>query len=108
MNVTGAPVQVVPVEGFIDGVTVMVAVAGVDPALIAVNEGRSPVPPAARPMDGLLLAHVKIVPDTDPLKVTGVVAVPLQADWLEMALTDGVGYTVIVKVVVDPVQRTPP
>lgn len=43
------------------GVTVIVAVNGIIPGLIAVNEGISPVPLAARPMEGWVLTQLKIV-----------------------------------------------
>lgn len=47
----------VPVHPFAVGVTVMVATSGAVPVLVAVNEGRLPVPLAARPIDGLLFAQ---------------------------------------------------
>jgi hypothetical protein len=53
MNVIGAPVQ-----PFAVGVTVIVATTGVVPALIAVNEGISPVPLAASPIDGVLFVQL--------------------------------------------------
>ena len=47
----------VPVQPSNDGVTVIVAVTGDVPALVAVNEGMLPVPLAPRPMLVLLLVH---------------------------------------------------
>ena len=61
-----------------EGVMVMVAVALVDPALVAVNEGMFPVPLAARPMEVSLLVQVIVVPLTTPLSGMMEVAVPLQ------------------------------
>jgi len=47
------------------GVIVMVAIIGVLPILVALNDGIIlPLPPAARPMDGVLLLHVNRVPAT--------------------------------------------
>lgn len=51
-------VREVPVQPFADGITVMVATLGESVALSAVNTGRSPIPPEARPIDVSLLVHV--------------------------------------------------
>jgi hypothetical protein len=52
----------------------MVAVMGELVALVAVNEGISPDPLAARPMSMLLFVQVKVVPFTGPDKfVTGAI-----------------------------------
>ena len=48
------------------------------PALVAINEGISPVPLAGRPMEGLLFVQLNIVPPTAPEKVTVEVAALLQ------------------------------
>ena len=54
----------------------MVAVIGDVVVLVAVNDGTLPGPLAARPIAGLLLVHVNVVPETDPDKVvTGTAAV---------------------------------
>ncbi len=95
VNVIGVPVQSVPPFRKL-GVTVIVAVTGALVALVAVNDAMSPVPLAARPIDGVLLVHVYTVPVTAPLKVTAVVAAPLQRVWFDTAFTVGVGFTVIV------------
>jgi hypothetical protein len=47
----------VPVHPFAVGVTVMVAITGAVPLLVAVKDGIFPVPLAASPMDGVLLTH---------------------------------------------------
>jgi hypothetical protein len=67
-----------PLHPLAVGVTVIVAVTGVVPVLIALKDGMLPVPLAASPMDGLLLVQSKLVPATPPLKVTAVVEAPLQ------------------------------
>ena len=77
VNVTG-----VPLHPFAIGVTVIVAVAGVVPALVAVNAFILPEPLAGRPIAGLLLVQLKVVPPTVPVKFTGDVDVPLQIVWL--------------------------
>ena len=47
----------VPEHPFAVGVTVMVAITVVVPALVAVKEGMFPIPLPASPMDGVLLTH---------------------------------------------------
>jgi hypothetical protein len=68
----------VPMQPFAVGVTVMVATTLVVPALVAVKDGRFPVPLAARPMEGVLLVHAKVVLPTGPVKVIPDVVAPLQ------------------------------
>jgi hypothetical protein len=68
----------VPIHPFANGITVIVAITGAVPALVAVKDGIFPVPFAASPMDGALLTHTKVEPDTGPVMgITDVVA-PLQ------------------------------
>ena len=55
----------------------MVAVIGLVPALMAVNEAILPEPLAANPIDGVLLAQLYTVPATVPVKFTGAVGVAL-------------------------------
>jgi hypothetical protein len=68
----------VPVHPFADGVTVIVATTFVIPAFVAVKEGMLPVPLPARPMDGVLLTHAKVVPPTGPEIGIAAVVAPLQ------------------------------
>ena len=107
VKVIGVPVQLMPPLVNV-GVTVMVAVTGVLPILMAINAGMVLVPLAPRPMDVLLFVQLYTVPATGPLMVIGVVAVPLHTVWLGMVFTAGVGFTVIVKVIGEPVQVVPP
>ena len=58
------------------GVTIMVAVAAVEPVLVAVKAAILPVPLAARPIDGLLFVHVYDVAPV-PEKLIAVVEVLL-------------------------------
>jgi hypothetical protein len=101
-------VRGVPLHPLALGVTVIVATTGVVPVFTAVNEAISPVPLAARPIDGVLLVQLYVVPATAPPKLTAAVLAPLQTIWLLTAFTVGVGLTVIVKVRGVPVQVTPP
>jgi hypothetical protein len=57
VNILGVPGQI-PLKG----VTVIVAVTGALPVLMAVKAGISPLPPAARPMEVFVFVHEKVVP----------------------------------------------
>ena len=105
VNVIGVPVQVTPLLVNV-GVTVIVATTGAVPVLIAVKLGMFPVPAAARPILVLLFVQLYTVPAALPVKVTAAVGAPLHTAWLATALTVGTGFTVIVKVIVGPVQVT--
>jgi len=72
VNVCAAPGQ--PAA---DGVTVIVAVTGAVPVLIAANAGIFPLPDAAKPIDVLLFVQLKVVPLTAPEKATRFVEAPL-------------------------------
>jgi hypothetical protein len=87
----------VPVQPFAEGVTVIVATAGVLPLFIPLKAGISPVPEAASPMLVLLLVQLKVVPLTAPEKLTAVVLLPLHTVWSAGSFTVGVGFTVMVK-----------
>ena len=65
-----------------DGVTVIVAVTGAVPGLVALNDAILPVPLATNPIDGVLFVQLKVVPATVPLKFTGAVEVLLHTTWL--------------------------
>ena len=73
VNVTG-----VPLHPFATGVTVIVAVTGVVPVLVAVNAAIFPVPLAPRPIDVLLFVQLNVVPVTGPVKLIAEVEAPLQ------------------------------
>jgi len=60
---TARPVQLLAV-----GVTVIVAVIGIVSVLVAVNEGKSPVPFAPSPIDVLLLVQENVVPGVGLVK----------------------------------------
>ena len=85
----------VPVHPFAIGVTVIVAVIGDVPVLVAVYAGMFPMPLVPKPT---LIedVHEKLVPVTGPLKLIAVPAAPLQCT-LSLILVDvGFGLTVIV------------
>lgn len=107
VKVVLAPVQLMP-PLVKRGVIVIVAVTGVLPLLMAMNDGMVLVPLAASPIDGVLFVQLYTVPATGPVIVTAVVAAPLHTVWLAIVLTDGVGFTVMVKLTGVPVQVVPP
>ena len=106
VKVIGVPVQVVPALVY-EGVTVIVATTGALLAFVAVKDAILPDPAAARPMVGVLLVQLYIVPATAPLKLMAAVEAPLHNSWLLTALTVAVGLTVIVNVIGVPVQVVP-
>ena len=71
VNVVGVPGQPLAT-----GVTVMVAVTALAPALMAVKAAILPVPLAAKPMLGVLFVQLYVVPV--PLNVIAVVVALLQ------------------------------
>ena len=75
----------------------MMAVAVALVVFIAVNEGISPVPLTAKPMEVLLLVQIKLVAATAPVKFIALVGAVLHIAWLAGWATLGVGFTVIVK-----------
>jgi hypothetical protein len=52
------------------GVTVIVAVTAAAVAFVATNAGKLPAPLAARPIDGVLLIQLNVVPGVGLLNVT--------------------------------------
>jgi hypothetical protein len=68
----------VPWQPFATGVTVMKPDCGTLPVLTGLKEGILPVPLAARPIEGLLLVQLKVVPITAPVKLMALVALPTQ------------------------------
>jgi hypothetical protein len=99
VNVTGVPLQPVPVT---IGVTVIVAVTGTLLVFTAVKLGMLPVPDAASPMLGVLFVQLKLVPATGLVKLTAVVAAPLHNTWLVGVFTLGVGLMVSVAMIDGP------
>ena len=71
-------VSCVPVHPFAVGLTMMVAITGVAPVLIAVNGPIFPVPLAASPIVASLFVQLKVVPLTTLLKLIAEVVAPLQ------------------------------
>jgi hypothetical protein len=68
----------VPVHPFAVGVTAIDATTGTVPVLMALNGAIFPAPAPARPIDGVLLVHAKVVPATGLPKVIAAVVAPLQ------------------------------
>ena len=80
----------------------MVAVIGAAVLFLAVNDGKLPLPLAAKPIAVLLFAHVKVAPVVGELNAVAATVVLLQAVLLVIALTVAVGFTVMVKVLESP------
>jgi hypothetical protein len=68
----------VPTQPLAVGVTVIVAITGVVPALVAVNDGILPVPLAASPIVGSLFVQAKVAPASGLVNAIAVVVAPLQ------------------------------
>lgn len=86
----------VPTQLFAVGVTVTVPEMGVVPGFVPVKDGMFPLPLAAKPMAELLLVQVYVVPVTGLLGTTTVLLAFLHIVWLDMAFTEGEGFTVTV------------
>ena len=84
-----------PTQPFAVGVTVIVAVIGDGPVLLAIYAGMFPFPLVPKPT---LVedVHEKLVPLTGPLKLIAVPEAPLQCVLLLILLTVAAGLTVIV------------
>lgn len=111
VNVCDVPVQVMPAL-VNTGVTVISAVTGERPVLVAMKLGILPVPLAASPIDGALLVHWKLSAPVGPVvglvKLIGAVGLPLHNTWPATGFTTGVGFTVIVNVIGVPTQPVGP
>jgi len=97
---TGLTVMVkedeIPVQLFATGTTVMVAVIGLFPVFVAVNDGIFPVPLAPNPMAVFEFVQEKVPPAGILVKFT-VGTVPLvQTVILAGTFTEGTGFTVMV------------
>ena len=97
-------VCIAPVQLFAEGVTVIIPVVGALVILVAVKEAIFPAPVVVRPIPGLLFVQLKVVPVTEPVKLTGAVAALLHNVWLAGLTTSGVGFTRTAKVCDAPVQ----
>ena len=86
-----------PVQPLADGVMVMVATVGVLPLSVAIKELMLSIPLCPRPMVVSEFVQAYVVPLTDPVKCTAVVAAPLHKSWLPVGKAPGVGLTVILK-----------
>ena len=94
----------VPKQPFAFGVTVIVAITGVNPEFIVVKLAILPLPEAARPIDGVSFVQSKVVPFTVPVKRIVPLAIPLHFTRLVIEVTFGCGFTVILNVLDKPVQ----
>jgi hypothetical protein len=71
-----------PVQLFASGVTMIVAVTGALDKFMAVNDGISPLPVFAKPMEVLSLVQLKLLPLTAPVKLIAFVDEPVHKVWL--------------------------
>ena len=78
-----------------EGVTVIVAVIGEVPVLIAEKLPISPEPEAANPIEVVLFVHVKVPPEGVLAKLVAATVPPLQTSIFDGTVTVGVGLTVI-------------
>ena len=91
INVIGMPLQ--PANPANDtGVAVIVAITGLLPVFIAINEGILPVPPAASPISGVLLTQ--LILSAVPVKFIAVVAAPFTTVWFDTAFITGNACTI--------------
>lgn len=100
VNVFGIPLQ----PNAFDGVTVIVATTAEVPGFVAVKAGIFPVPLTAKPMEGVLLVHEKVVPADALLNGIAFCRAVLQSTELLTVYTVASGLTVIVNVFASPEQ----
>lgn len=91
VNVIDAPTQNVD-DGPV-GVTVMVAVTGIEPVLVAINGVIFPVPLAPKPIETSLFVQLNVEPPTELAKFTAAVNAPLQSCWFAGCTITGIGFT---------------
>ena len=89
--------ELVPEQLFTLGVTITVAISEFAPKLIALNEPISPFPEDDNPMEVLSFTQPNEVPVTPPVKLTVVVLELLHTIWSFNIDVEGVGLTVMVK-----------
>lgn len=99
LNVLSTPRQLLAV-----GVTVMVAVTGEVPVLLAVKGTMESLPLAASPIEGSLFVHVYVVPVTGLPKFIVLLVSPLHKVIAAVESTVGVGFTIILKLESGPIQ----
>ena len=108
-NGVAGPVQLTPPFSNV-GVTVIVAITGLVPVLIAVKAGISPVPDAANPIEVKSFVQLNVVvPFTFVVEnSTKAVSNPFETIWLPTEFTWPVGLTVISNVIGSPTFVSPP
>lgn len=96
--------RVGPTQVLAVGVTTTVPLMGAVVVFVAVNTGIEVTPLIPSPIVMLELVHEKDVPATGLLKLMAVVVLVLHHTWFTTAFTVGVGFTVMVKLMLGPVQ----
>ena len=93
---------IAPVQPLTVGVTMIVAVIGIFPEFRAVKIGISPVPFAAKPIEGVSFTHAKFVPAIFPEIETKGFETLLHKTILDNGLAVGTGFTVMLNVLETP------
>ena len=86
--------EVTPTQVFKVGVTVILAVTGVEEVLMAVNADILPVPVSGNPMEALLLVQMIVEFISEPVNKIGVIANPLHTTCVAGCVMVGLGFTV--------------
>ena len=97
----------VPLHPFVVGVTVMEAITGTSLIFAAINDEIFPFPLAAKPIVGVLFTQLYSVFAVAPENCMLLINNPLQSSKLSGCSTNGVGFTVIVKVLLAPAHNKP-
>ena len=102
-------VVIPPVHPLIVAVVLTVAVNGTRPALVATNAGIIPLPEVPNPISLLLVQlNIGLPPDVEVENRIPAWLAPVQIVWFVIAVTTGVGFTVIVKFMGIPSQSDAP
>jgi len=108
VNITGIPGQVIPPAVILD-VTVMVDTNKLLPKLVAVKEGKEPVPfNGIKPMLSPVLLQLKITPGVVLVNTMEGTIAPVQKALFGIGLISGLGSTDIVNTTGVPLQVIPP
>lgn len=94
----------VPIQPLAFGVTVIVAIMGVNPEFVAIKLEMFPLPDAAKPMEGVSFVQSKVVTITLPVNRIVPLVLPLHFTRLVIEVTFGFGFTVILNVLDKPGQ----
>ena len=98
-----------PLQPLIVAVALMIVVNGTRPALVVTNGGIIPLPEVPNPISLLLVQlNIGLPPDVEVENRIPAWLAPVQIVWFVIAVTTGVGFTVIVKFMGIPSQSDAP